>query len=134
MNAMNAGKVASRYGAIAAALGMTVVCTAVAVAATVRSDSVGNMGLSFGRAGSTTTALEASEPEALGKAGPPVEISYSADLAKWTNMPRGEAQEGPVTDRYEAASAPERDAWYGRAGGLTGSDEVADGKGSRHGG
>jgi len=53
-----------------------------------------------------------------------VQVSFSPALAEWTNMPRAQAQVGPVTDSSGAAARPAATAsstaaapeLYGRAG------------------
>jgi hypothetical protein len=78
---MNTSNIRNRVGhhlVIVAATTMTAGCWGVAVAATVHSGSTDTMAGWYGRAGGLTTADEVSEPEALNKSGPPVEVSYSA--------------------------------------------------------
>jgi hypothetical protein len=53
-----------------------------------------------------------------------VGVTYSTDIAQWTNMPRSQAQEGPVTDALDATDGQSVDHWYGRAGGPVGADEL----------
>jgi hypothetical protein len=53
-----------------------------------------------------------------------VGVTYSPDIAQWTNMPRSQAQEGPVTDALDATDGQSVDHWYGRAGGPVGADEL----------
>ena len=134
MNTSNIWYAIGRHLVIAAAMTMSGGCWGVAVAATVHSGSTDTIAAWYGRAGGLTTADEVSEPEALNKSGPPVQVSYSAELAKWTNMPRDQAHEGPVTNTFDATASELSEHWYGRAGGLTGSDTVAGNKTSEHGG
>ena len=56
--------------------------------------------------------------------GASVGVTYSPDVAQWTNMPRSQAQEGPVTDALDATDGQSVDHWYGRAGGPVGADEL----------
>ena len=74
-------------------------------AATVRSSSTDAMDHSYGRAGGLTGSEVVSEPHAWQQGGPPVQVGYSELVADWTNMPRDEAHEGPVTDSYGPMTA-----------------------------
>jgi len=80
---------------------------------------------SYGRAGGLIASDVVTEPEAWDRDGPPVTIAYSLEAAHWTNMPREQATEGPVS----AGEPPSTVPWYGRAGGAVGADEIESMKG-----
>jgi hypothetical protein len=80
---------------------------------------------SYGRAGGLIASDVVTEPEAWDRDGPPVTIAYSLEAAHWTNMPREQAAEGPVS----AGEPPSTVPWYGRAGGAVGPDEIESMKG-----
>jgi len=124
---MNATNTLGRRLALAAAMTLSGFYWSAAGAAVVHGASIGVIEHSYGRAGGLVGSDEVSEPKAWAE-GPSVAVSFSADLAQWTNMPRDQAQEGPVKDSSDARGASEQafiEHWYGRAGGLTGSDVVS---------
>ena len=111
---------ASSLLAVAASmlLGLPWVCADAAVVRTLSSDALQH---TYGRAGVPIASDEMSLAKAPEQAAP-VDVTYSAAVAQWTNMPRDQAQEGPVTDALEATGAQSVDHWYGRAGGPVGVD------------
>lgn len=124
---MNATNTLGRRLALAAAMTLAGFYWGAAGAATVHGASTAVIEHSYGRAGGLAGSDEVSEAKASAE-GPSVAVSFSADLAQWTNMPRDQAQEGPVKDSSDARAASEQafiEHWYGRAGGLTGSDMVS---------
>jgi hypothetical protein len=78
----------------------------------------------YGRAGVPIASDEIAQARANEQSAS-VGVSYSADLAQWTNMPRDQAHEGPVTDGLQATDTHSVEHWFGRAGGPVGADEVA---------
>jgi len=124
---MNAANTLGRRLALAAAITLSGFYWSAVGAAVVHGASTDAIEHSYGRAGGLVGAEEVSEP-ATWEGSPPVAVSFSADLAQWTNMPRSQAQEGPVKDSSDAPASSEHafiEHWYGRAGGLTGSDMVS---------
>jgi hypothetical protein len=95
--------------------------SAIAPAAYVHTGDSGMMAKWYGRAGGLVGSDVVRELSATQQAGKSVQVNFSPDWAAWTNMPRGEANVGPVTDSFGAvadhgsamAEAPEE---YGRAG------------------
>jgi hypothetical protein len=123
---MNARTLGRRL-TLAAAMTLSGFYGAAADAAVVHGASTDAIEHSYGRAGGLTGSDEVSEPKAWEETAPTVTVTYSPDVAQWTNMPRDQAHEGPVTDAWGTASAPQpevMDHWYGRAGGVTGSDAI----------
>jgi hypothetical protein len=94
-----------------------------AEAAVVRPASNEAIQHTYGRAGVPTASDEMALLQATEQAGS-VGVTYSPDVAQWTNMPRSEAQEGPVTDALEGTDGQSVDHWFGRAGGPVGADEL----------
>ena len=92
-------------------------------AAVVRPSSGDAIQHTYGRAGVPVAqdeiALMKTEEQAAS-----VGVTYSPDVAQWTNMPRSEAQEGPVTDALDATDTRSVEHWFGRAGGPVGADEL----------
>lgn len=124
---MNARNTLGRRLTLAAAIAATGLYWAAADAAVVHGASTDAIEHSYGRAGGLAGSDEVSEPKTWEGAGPSVTVTYSPDVAQWTNMPRDQAQEGPVTDVLGPASASQPQTvehWYGRAGGVTGSDAI----------
>jgi hypothetical protein len=96
-------------------------------AAVVHGASVETIEHSYGRAGGLAGSEEVTGTGQSSGADPMVTITYSPDVAQWTNMPRDQAHEGPVTDGLGTASAPQPDVlehWYGRAGGAIGVENT----------
>ena len=73
-------------------------CCGVATAATVRGGNGDAMDHWYGRAGGLSGSDIVTEPHAWLKGGAAVAVGYSEALAEWTNMPRKDANVGPVTD------------------------------------
>jgi len=92
-------------------------------AAVVRTSSGDAIQHTYGRAGVPIASDEMAEMKAAGPSAS-VGVSYSAAVAEWTNMPRSEAQEGPVTDALQDTDGQSVDHWFGRAGGPVGADEL----------
>ena len=93
-----------------------------AIAAEVHTGNSDAMPQWFGRAGGLVGSDVVTQFKAQQETSQPVQVSFSPAVAEWTNMARGEAQVGPVTDSfghskhpsaYSASAAPEL---YGRAG------------------
>jgi hypothetical protein len=125
---MSARNTIGRRLAVVAAMTAAGLYWTAAGAAVVHGGNTDEMAHWYGRAGGLTGSDAVSRPVARADDGPSVGVSYSADLAKWTNMPRDQAKEGPVTDSLSAPAVSEHafiDHWYGRAGGLTGSDAIS---------
>ena len=94
-----------------------------AEAAVVRPASSEAIQHTYGRAGMPIAADEMALLKAAEQSAS-VGVTYSPDVAQWTNMPRSEAQEGPVTDALDATDGQSVEHWFGRAGGPVGADEI----------
>jgi hypothetical protein len=114
---------ASSLVAVAASmlLGLPWVYADAAVVRTTNSDAMQH---TYGRAGVPIAADEMAEMKAAEQATASVGVTYSPDVAQWTNMPRSEAQEGPVTDALDSTDGQSVEHWFGRAGGPVGADEL----------
>lgn len=94
-----------------------------AQAAVVRPASGEAIQHTYGRAGMPIASDEMALLKAAEQSAS-VGVTYSPDVAQWTNMPRSEAQEGPVTDALDATDGQSVEHWFGRAGGPVGADEI----------
>ena len=94
-----------------------------AQAAVVRPASSQAIQHTYGRAGMPIASDEMALLKAAEQSAS-VGVTYSPDVAQWTNMPRSEAQEGPVTDALDATDGQSVEHWFGRAGGPVGADEI----------
>jgi len=101
-------------------LGLPWACASAAVVHPASGESIQH---TYGRAGTPIAADEMALLKAEEQSGS-VGVTYSPDVAQWTNMPRSEAQEGPVTDALDATDGQSVEHWFGRAGGPVGADEL----------
>ena len=113
---------ASSLLAVAASmlLGLLWVCADAAVVRPASSEAIQH---TYGRAGMPIASDEMSLLKATEQAAS-VGVTYSPDVAQWTNMPRSQAQEGPVRDALDGTDGQSVDHWFGRAGGPVGADEL----------
>ena len=109
-----------KHTALTAALALTGLISA--TAAEVHTGNTDAMAQWYGRAGGLVGSDVVSESKARQQGGQAVQVSFSPALAEWTNMPRNQAQVGPVTDSFGAATQPAVSSAtaaaepYGRAG------------------
>jgi hypothetical protein len=113
---------ASNLLAVAASvlLGLAWACAGAAVVRPASGEAIQH---TYGRAGMPIASDEMALLKAAEQAAS-VGVTYSPDVAQWTNMPRSQAQEGPVTDALDKTDGESVDHWFGRAGGPVGADEI----------